>query len=105
MTTEIKDLGRLDRYNGVDITQSKHYVKLSNATYINKIKQGHLSWLHQQKPLSNKPLPMHNDTSYIRQLEEAIPPATEEEQCKLQLKMGLNYRQAVGELIYAMISC
>ena len=48
---------------------------------------------------------MHSDTSYIRQLEEAVPPATEEEQRKLQLSMGINYRQAIGELIYAMISC
>ena len=105
MTIEVKDLGRLDRYNGVDVTQSKHFVKLSNATYIHKIREGHHSWLQHQKPLSAKPIPMHSDTSYIRQLEEAIPPVTEEEQRKLQLSMGINYRQAIGELIYAMISC
>ena len=51
MTIEVKDLGRLDRYNGVDVTQSKHFVKLNNATYINKIKEGHHSWLQHQKPL------------------------------------------------------
>ena len=32
MTIDIKDLGRLTRYNGVDITQAKYYIKLSNET-------------------------------------------------------------------------
>ena len=105
MTIEVKDLGRLDRYNGVDVTQSKHFVKLSNATYIKKIKAGHESWLQHQKPISNKPIPMHSENEYIRRLESATPPADHDQQRALQLRMGINYRQAIGELIYAMVSC
>ena len=29
---KIKDLGLLQQYNGVDVHQTKHYVKLNNAT-------------------------------------------------------------------------
>ena len=41
MTIQIKDLGLITRYNGVDITQSKYYIKISNETYINKLLKEH----------------------------------------------------------------
>ena len=105
MTIEIKDLGRLNRYNGVDITQGKHYIKLSNATYINKVLEGH-EWLKNiDTPISSKPLPIKSDNTYIKNLEKAVPPNTDIDIRKLQLEMGLNYRQAIGELIYVMITC
>ena len=44
MTIGIKDLGLLNTYNEVDICQSKYYVKLSNATYIDKLINEH-DWL------------------------------------------------------------
>ena len=105
MTIDIKDLGRLDRYNGVDVTQSKHFIKLSNKTYIDKVIEAHTSWLQHELPLSNKPLPVPTDTNYMKKLEEAQPPENDMEKLKLQLAMGLNYRQAIGELIYAMVTC
>ena len=50
MKIDIKDLGRLSRYNGVDITQGCHYIKLSNKTYLNKVFEGliHGSTTNQQ---------------------------------------------------------
>ena len=33
MTIKVKPLGIIDRFNGVDIAQTKNYIKLSNETY------------------------------------------------------------------------
>jgi hypothetical protein len=41
MTINVKRLGRLERFNGMDISQTKHFIKLSNKTYINKFLQRH----------------------------------------------------------------
>ena len=39
MTIRVKPLGVIERFNGVDVQQTDLYIKLSNATYINKIIQ------------------------------------------------------------------
>ena len=103
-TIEIKDLGELTRYNGVDVTQGRHFVKLSNKTYFDKVIEEH-PWLQNDTNISNKPLPLHSDKSFNHLLEHAVPPPTELEQNQLQTKMGLNYRQGIGELIYMMVTC
>ena len=104
MTIDVKQLGRLTRFNGMDITQTKHYIKLSNRTYIEKFQKRH-EWLHTEThPMHQFPIPMNADNSYQRQLEQA-PIPTEEEIKALEKEMGFGYRQAIGELIYAMVTC
>ena len=41
----------------------------------------------------------------MKQIEEAERPQSENEQQQLQLKMKFNYRQAIGELVFAMCTC
>ena len=38
-------------------------------------------------------------------MEKAIPPNTDKEKRALQLELGFNYRQAIGELIFLMVTC
>jgi dUTP pyrophosphatase len=105
MKIKIKDLGRLTRYNGVDITQSADYIKIHNETYINKVLEGH-TWMQTEEAYTaNKPIPMHSDKKYINMIEEAPRPESEKEKLDIQHRMGFNYRQAIGELIYAMVTC
>ena len=105
MTVNIKELGTIERFNGVDVLQTKHFIKLYNNTYINKILQRH-DWIHQEQlpPLHNLPLPMKSDTQYQRNLEQQ-PIPTEKEIQQLEKEMGFGYRQAIGELIYALVTC
>lgn len=65
--------------------------------------QGH-SWI-QPKYKQQQPTPMKADNSYVTSLETAIPPETKEQQIALQHEMKMNYRQGIGELLYAMITC
>ena len=37
MSIEIKHLGKITQYNGVDIEQQREYVKLHAETYIDKL--------------------------------------------------------------------
>jgi hypothetical protein len=104
MTIEIKDLGQLNRFNGVDVIQTKHYIKINNPTYLKKIINEH-KWMVDNEPISCKPIPMNDNKDYIRQIEEAQPPSTPMTQRQLQIEMNFNYRQAIGELIYAMVTC
>lgn len=73
MTIDIKDLGRLTRYNGVDITQAKYYVKLSNKTYIDKLLEEH-DWLLNDDSISKLPIPIKNEQTFNHRMETAQPP-------------------------------
>ena len=59
----------------------------------------------QPNETANVPIPMSEDKSYILKLEHALPPASVNAQRELQVSMNFNYCQAIGELIYAMITC
>ena len=104
MTIQIKDLGIVDRFNGLDIHQTDKFIKISNATYIKKIINEHPSMFEDFKPHTT-PIPNMDDKTYVRMLENATPPSTPVDRSKLQLEMNFNYRQAVGELIFAMTTC
>ena len=104
MTIDIKDLGLVDRFNGLDITQTRDYVKISNATYIQKIINEH-PYMFENYHAHRLPIPIPDDKSFLHVLESATAPETEEEQRRLQLEMQFNYRQAIGELIFAMVTC
>jgi hypothetical protein len=66
MTNKLNNLGIIKRFNGMDVLQTRNYVKISCQTYIDKIILHH-EWAN--KGHSNKPIPMRNDSSYLAELE------------------------------------
>jgi hypothetical protein len=102
MTNELNDLGVIKRFNGMDIDQTRHYVRLSCHTYIDKIISHH-SWEHEKH--ANKPIPMRNDSTYLAELELTEGPSDPADQRALEQQMGFNYRQVIGEAIFAMTLC
>ena len=104
MTITVKHLGQISRFNGVDVLQTRNYIKLYNRTYIEKILTRH-DWIHtESKKKDSFPLPMNPDNIFQRKLENQPIPTKEEIQ-KLESEMGFGYRQAIGELIYALTTC
>ena len=106
MTINVQNLGQINRFNGVDIEQTKHYIKLYNKVYPEKMFQRH-DWIHKEAlQHHNKPhifpLPMTNDAHYQRKLENAdiCTPAEVAE-----AEFGFGYCQAVGDMIYALVTC
>ena len=105
MSVNIKYLGLLDRFNGVDIAQTRQYIKIHNQTYLKKILKNY-SWIWKDKNYKRvNPVPMKTTHGYQKSLEEADRPLTPDSAIKLQRKQGFNYRQAIGELLYAMVTC
>ena len=108
MTIDVKSLGVIDRFNGIDIEQTRDYVKLYNTTYINKMLLRH-DWIHKEVnenafDIHTFPVPMIADNAYQRKL-ETQPTPTADEITALEQEFGFGYRQGIGELIYALVTC
>ncbi len=103
MSMDVKDLGLIGRFNGVDIFQTKYYIKLTCERYLTKMLQSH-KWTAQSPPPTH-PLPLSSEQEFIRSLETAIAPETVEAKEALQQEMGFKYRQVIGELIWPMVKC
>ena len=103
MTIDVKELGIISRFNGVDVQQTRSYIKLSNAVYIDKILKNH-PWLLDEKPPGEFPIPMRTDSAYLHEIEMAEP-LSPQDPIKLEAELGFSYRQAIGELIYALVTC
>jgi hypothetical protein len=73
MANELHDLGIIKRFNGLDIHQTKDYVKISCELYIDKINSHH-GW--ENKKAADRPIPMRNDAAYQASLELAKAPET-----------------------------
>ena len=73
MTIEIKPLGIINIFNGVDIAQTRYFIKVYNRRYIEKILRDK-NWLDTSIPANNrKYIPMHNSTEYNKNIEMEIP--------------------------------
>mmetsp|Transcript_1212 Transcript_1212/g.1854 ORF Transcript_1212/g.1854 Transcript_1212/m.1854 type:complete len:275 (+) Transcript_1212:521-1345(+) len=103
MSMDVKDLGLIDRFNGMDIFQTKYYVKVSCEKYLVKMLQAHEWLLNTPPPIL--PIPLPAEKEFIKELESAIPPQTQQEMDQLRKEMGFNYRQVMGKIIWPMIKC
>jgi hypothetical protein len=96
----MKCQGLLTHYNGFDIVQTGNYITLHCGSYIQKLLPNH-GWSDM---LHAKLLPMSSDNDHIRSLDTTVPPTTDAGH--LALENGhFRYRGAIGELIWAMITC
>jgi hypothetical protein len=58
----VKRQGYLVMYNGVNVTQTRYYIKISCATFINKVCQKYLYiWMKNYTSTSNRPTPLPTD--------------------------------------------
>ena len=100
----LKNLGPVERFNGVEIEQTEYYIKIHNVQYIEKILKRH-GWLNDVYNSPNLPVPMRSESKYLHELENAKGPENDKEKQKLEIEMNFNYRQALGEVLYAMVTC
>lgn len=99
-------LGEVTRYNGMDITQTRDFVKISCHKYISKMTQSYSWVVPQLQTMKRQPLPFSADHKFLtRLIHDDTPPLTEEERQQLEDKMGIKYRRAMGEIMFPMIKC
>ena len=66
MTIEVKELGTIDRFNGIDVDQTRDCIKLSNATYIKNILLNHPWILQDEHPPATFLVPMKSNSVFAR---------------------------------------
>ena len=91
---------QLSHYNGIDIVQTRHHITVHCGTYIGKI----LSNRGWQDMKTHPRLPMNSENEFVKTLDSAEPPSTDTEAEALDRRF-FPFRQAVGELVWAMITC
>jgi len=100
MIVPLNRLGLIKKFNGVDILQTRDYVKVSCETYITRILEAH-GWLDLKA--ATKPVPIRADSKYMAMLETADRPRTAKEVQELETQMGFGYRNVIGEMVFAMV--
>ena len=101
MSAPLKHEGLLHRFNGIHIEQKKDFIRVHCSTYLNKILKNKPFDLTTTK---NKPIPMTSDNELIKQLDISVGPFTDTEKLAQEKEMGFKYRNATGELLFAMIT-
>jgi hypothetical protein len=106
LSIPIKCQGHLDMYNGVNVHQTRDYIRLTCTTFINKISEKYLAtWMKHMYASSTHPTPLPSDATWWRDFNAATGDPDMKEQAALAKTMQLNYQAGVGELIWAMTTC
>ena len=102
----IKRLGPVDLFNGIDIDQTKYYIKLNCKPYIERICERHLAaWMKDGKIAKDCSLPLPSSADFIKEFIATDGDSDPTIQAKPSKVMGCRYHNLVGELTYAMVTC
>jgi hypothetical protein len=95
--------GHYERFNGLDVHQTRDYIKLSCESYLDRVLQTR-GWDTPSQKDPDKIVPIRDEvTSRLMQVEG--PPEKSHEAQKLEEKHGFLYRALLGELVYAYVIC
>jgi Reverse transcriptase (RNA-dependent DNA polymerase) len=95
----MKRHGLLTHYNGLDIIQARNFISVNCGSYVHKLMASH-GWTDMH-PVH---LPVAADNAHIHFLDTAVPLSNTEEGEALEAG-NFCYQGAVGEHIWAMITC
>jgi hypothetical protein len=102
----IKRQGIVTLFNGIDVLQSRHYIKISAETYIEKIGAKYLTeWGKEFLQVADRPLPIPTNEPFLKAFGKAEGDPDPKVQAKLKNDFKFGYRNGIGELIYAMVTC
>lgn len=87
----MKKLGIVERYNGVDVLQTKDYVKIHTSLYLKKILNTH-GWLNDKSTIPVNPIPMRNESKYFNMLDTVTGPNDAQGKIDLEDEAGFSYR-------------
>lgn len=106
LTMPIKRQGLLDMFNGVDVVQTRHYIKVDCHTYIDKFCAKYLNtWMHKVPLSKTRPTPLPSDADWLQNFNMAVGSDNPKDLAALETSMHIKYRGGVGKLIWAMTTC
>jgi len=93
-------------FNGVNVVQTRHYIKINCHTYIEKFCAKYLAtWMNKVLLSDNRPTPLPSDPDWLRNFNAAVGSDDPKELATLETSMQMKYCGGVGELIWAMTTC
>ena len=98
-------MGLVTMFNGIDILQMQDYVKISVQIYTERISEKYLALWMTMSHSSEYPNPLPHRPKMMQDILNAEGSPDTKLQDALAKKMGFGYRNGIGELIYAMITC
>ena len=107
LSVPMHHLGIIDRFNGVDVLQTKDFVKVYNKTYIDKILEGY-DWTATENKIHTHPIPMRDDMPFMNRLDTELGPNIHDDPkgyATVEKENGFKYRKALGELLFCMVTC
>ena len=106
LTIPMKRQGLVTLYNGLDILQTRDYIKVSCEAHINRISELHLAqgWMKAYL-ISDRPTPLPTTPQFMKALQSEEGDPDDKAQLALAKKMGFSYRSGIGQLVYAMVCC
>jgi len=103
LSIPMKQQGYLDMYNGINVLQTRDYIKISSKSFIEKICEKYLnSWMQNFTSTEDRPTPLPTDPTWFKKFNAAVGDPDPKVQAKLAKKMQLTYRSGVGKLIWVM---
>jgi hypothetical protein len=102
----LKQMGLLDMYNGLDVIQTKDFIKITCTTYIECISAKHLaSWMKNFDVPTGRPTLLPGEESFMRSFLTATVDPNPKEQDRLSKAMVFGYCLGIKELIYSLVTC
>ncbi len=84
----IKRQGYLDMYNGVNILQTRHYIRINVKTFIDKVFERHITtWMKTSYPTPNRSTLLPSNGNWLKKFNTAIGDPDKTAQAHLAKKM------------------
>ena len=96
LSIPLKQQGLLTLFNGIDILQTRDFVKLSCTTYIDKISGPYLDTWMRTYLLKDRPTPLPSTKSFMNSLLSAVGDSETTRIKALEKQMGFSYRSGIG---------
>ncbi len=102
----MKRQGLVTLYDGLNILQTKDYIKVSCETYISWISNIHLDhgWMKSYL-ISDRPTPPPPTPPFMKALQTKQGDPDPAVQRALEKKIGFSYWSGIGQLVYAIVCC
>jgi hypothetical protein len=92
LTIPIKQQGSLDMYNGVDVIQTRDYIKITNSTFVEKVFEHHIAtWMKTSYPTPKWFTPLPTDANCLKKFNSVIGNSDKVAQSSLAKQMQLAY--------------
>ena len=103
LTFLLKRMGLVTLFNGINVLQTRDYIKISVEMYLERVCARHLdTWMQVGQDTVSTPLSYKKE--FIRGFLSAEGIADPDTQAALARKMKLGYQSKVGEAFFAMVT-